>query len=57
MLQMQQQGISIRKITQEINKRLKLSKRFFIEDQYVQLSKTTIANFLKKYKQKYKGKI
>jgi len=57
MLRMQTKGLSIRKITQEINKRLKLSKRFFIEDQYVQLSKTTIANFLKEYKQKYKGKI
>lgn len=55
MLRMQQQGLSIREITREINKRLKLSKRFLIEDGYIQLSKTTVADFLKQYKQKHKG--
>lgn len=56
MLRMQQQGLSIRKITEEINKRLKLSKRFLLTDGVaVQLSKSTIAYFLKEYKQKYKG--
>jgi len=56
MLLMQHQGLSIRKITEEINKRLKLSKRFLLTDGVVvQLSKTTVADFLKQYKKKYKG--
>lgn len=55
MLRMQQQGLSIREITREINKRLKLSKKFLLEGVAVQLSKTTVADFLKEYKKKYKG--
>jgi len=55
MLRMQEQGLSIRDITQKINKRLKLSKRFLADNKAIQLSKTTIADFLKKYKEKYKG--
>jgi len=56
MLQMQEQGLSIRDITQKINKRLKLSKKFKLQnDEVVQLSKTAIADFLKKYKQIYRG--
>lgn len=56
MLRMQHQGLSIREITKKINKRLKLSKRFLLENGVaVQLSKSTVANFLKQYKQKYKG--
>lgn len=55
MLRMQQRGLSIREITREINKKLKLSKKFLIEDGHIQLGKSTIADFLKEYKQKYKG--
>jgi hypothetical protein len=56
MLSMSKQGWGVRKITSEINSRLKKSKKFLIDGEAVQLSKTTIADFLKQYKQKYKGK-
>jgi len=57
MIRMQEQGWGVRKITSEINSRLKKSKKFRLENgEAVQLSKTTIADFLKEYKAKYKGK-
>ena len=57
MLRMQLQGFSVRKIAHEINRRLKLSKKFRLEEdgEAVQLSKTTIADFLKQYKEKRKN--
>ena len=57
MIRMQEQGWGVRKITSEINSRLKKSKKFRLENgEAVQLSKTTIADFLREFKQKYKGK-
>jgi len=57
MLQMSEQGWGVRKIAHEINSRLKKSKKFRLENgEAVQLSKTTIADFLREYRQKYKGK-
>jgi len=57
MLSMSEQGWGVRKIAHEINRRLKLSKKFRLENgEAVQLSKTTIADFLREFKQKYKGK-
>ena len=57
MLRMQLQGFSVRKIAHEINRRLKLSKKFRLEDgEVVQLKKTTIADFLKQYKEKISRK-
>jgi len=58
MLEMSKRGMGVRKIAIEINRRLKLSKKFKLENgEPIQLSKTTIADFLKKYKMKYKGEI
>jgi len=57
MLQMSEQGWGVRKIAHVINRRLKLSKKFRLENgEAVQLSKTTVADFLKQYKAKYRGK-
>ena len=58
MLEMSKQGMGVRKIANEINRRLKLSKRFKLENgEPIQLSKTTVADFLKKYRTKYRGEI
>jgi hypothetical protein len=58
MLKLQAEGWSVRAITAEVNKRLKISKRYVTDDgEVIQLSKTTISDFLKKHKQRYKGKI
>jgi len=57
MHQMSEQDWGVRKIAHEINSRLKKSKKFRLENgEAVQLSKTTVADFLKQYKAKYKGK-
>ncbi|HIP15286.1 MAG TPA: hypothetical protein EYG74_07340 [Sulfurimonas autotrophica] len=58
MLQMNKQGMGVRKIANEINRRLKLSKKFRLENgEPIQLSKTTIADFMKKFRTKYRGEI
>ena len=55
MLRMQGQGFSVRGIAKEINRRLKLSRLRLEDGEAVQLSKTTIADFLKQYKEKRKN--
>jgi hypothetical protein len=58
MLQLSADGVSVRAITNEVNKRLKMSKKFIDDNgEIIQLSKTTIADFIKNYKKIYKGKI
>ena len=56
MLRMQEQGFSVRGIAKEINRRLKLSRLRLEDGEAVQLSKTTIADFLKQYKEKISRK-
>ena len=54
MVRMQRNGLSVREIAREINRRLKLSHTFYVDGVAVQLSKTTVADFLKEYKAKRK---
>lgn len=57
MLKLRREGWTILEITREINRRLKLSSRFVVDGEYIQLSKSTIAAFLKEYEKKYKGNL
>jgi len=57
MLKLRKQGWTILEITKEINRRLKLSSRFVVDGEHIQLSKSTIAAFLKEYEKKYKGNL